>query len=237
MENDMNPVLLLTHNCLSMTKRCVESIRAQDIPTEIGIIDNGSTDGTPDWIDGEKVQAVLFGGNAGVSKGWNTGLRLAFAEPDHTHVLVLNNDTVLPPYFLRVLLGYDLPFITGSSVASMEDMENQGPFSQAYPGPDFSAFLIRRDCWEKVGPFDEAMKHYCGDCDYHVRAHRMGISLMNAGVRFYHERSSTLRLSSPEERRSIERQADADRETFQRKYGCFPWEEAYADLFKTEKVR
>jgi len=45
----MNPVLILTHNCLDLTKRCVESIRAQDIDITLQVIDNGSTDGTEEW--------------------------------------------------------------------------------------------------------------------------------------------------------------------------------------------
>ena len=31
----MNPVLILTHNCLELTKKCVESVRAQDVEAYI----------------------------------------------------------------------------------------------------------------------------------------------------------------------------------------------------------
>ena len=98
-------------------------------------------------------------------------------------------------------------------------------------GPDFSAFLIRRDCWEKVGPFDERFVHYCNDMDYHIRAHRAGVTLLNSNIKFYHERSSTLKNADPEDRERISMQADRDRATFRSMYGCFPWEPAYADLF------
>ena len=30
----MNPVLILTHNCLELTKKCVESVLTQDVDTE-----------------------------------------------------------------------------------------------------------------------------------------------------------------------------------------------------------
>ena len=45
----MNPTLLLTRNNLNLTKLCVESLRKQDIPTNIYIVDNGSKDGTWQW--------------------------------------------------------------------------------------------------------------------------------------------------------------------------------------------
>ena len=52
----MNPVLILTHNCLELTKKCVESAKAQDIETvEFFFVDNASTDGTFDWIGSPKI--------------------------------------------------------------------------------------------------------------------------------------------------------------------------------------
>lgn len=238
----MNPVLILSHNCLELTKKCVESVRAQDIETSLLIFDNGSTDGTREWL--ETIDGSVVGNtkntavwkessNCGVSKGWNFGLNTIFKWwINKDHVLVLNNDTILPPWFYRTLLSHEGPFITGVSVGSMDEIASPPPRKDLAPCPDFSAFLIRRECWEKVGLFDEQMKFYASDNDYHVRARRAGLPLMNAGVPFYHERSSTLKQSSPEERREIESQADADRQAFKALYGCMPWEPEYAELFK-----
>jgi GT2 family glycosyltransferase len=225
----MNPCLILTRNCLDLTDRCVTSVCTQDTPASILFVDNGSTDGTFGKYGSWAMDA--FSENKGVSFGWNHGLKKLFSL-DINHVLVLNNDVILPPYFYRELLAYNLPFVTGASVDCVEALQNKGPFSQAYPGPDFSAFLIRRDAWEKIGPFDENMVHYCGDCDYHVRATKAGVELLNSGVPFYHERSSTLKHASDEDREAIQIQAELDRAAFKAKYGCLPWEPAYADLFK-----
>lgn len=229
-----NPVLILTHNCLELTKKCYWSVFKQDIASDLLIYDNGSTDGTTEWLDGVSFSSWMSDQrsavNEGVSKGWNSGLRALFEFRNASHVLVLNNDTELPTFFYRKLLSYDLPFVTGISVDEPKD--HPGAWHQPAESPDFSAFLIRRDCWEKVGLFDERMKFYASDCDYHVRAHRMGIKLMNAGVPFHHERSSTLRLASVEERRAIEMQANADRAVFKSIYGSIPGEPGYAELFK-----
>jgi len=49
----MNYVLMLTRNNLELTKRAVESVRAQDIPTFVCMVDNGSTDGTQEHFEPE----------------------------------------------------------------------------------------------------------------------------------------------------------------------------------------
>ena len=231
--------MILTHNCIELTKRCLVSVRRQSVSPNVLIYDNASTDGTEEWLKENKHPATFdyqhFHVNLGVSKGWNCGLYELFHKRFAEHVLVLNNDTELPPYFYRKLLSYDLPFVTGISVDEPKDHPDS--WTQPAEHPDFSAFLIRRDCWETVGPFDEAMKFYASDNDYHVRAHRAGIKLMNAGVPFHHERSSTLRMASDDDRLAIQIQADMDREVFKQKWGCYPWEPAYAKLFTSGEVR
>jgi GT2 family glycosyltransferase len=214
----MNPILTLTHNALEMTKKAVDSFLRQDIDVQIFAFDNGSTDGTVGWLETVGIlldHAVL---NAGVSKGWNVGLKRLFNDSDH--VLVCNNDVELPPWFYRELLSYREPFITGVSCDGA-NLKTPPPASNLVPHPDFSAFLIRREAWQQIGPFDEGMRHYAQDCDYHVRATQEGIPLPAANCPFHHERSSTLRLASPEDRDEIEAQANLDRSYFLKKWG-FP---------------
>jgi hypothetical protein len=166
-----------------------------------------------------------------VSAGWNVGLNNLFNNEGAEHVFVINNDTVLPSWFCSSLLSYDVSFVSGVSVGSMEEIANPEPRKELAPCPDFSAFLIRRDAWERVGPFDETMVHYAGDNDWHIRAHRAGVTFWNSGVGFYHERSSTLRNSPPKERRMIEMQADADRLAFEEKWGFEVGSPQYAAAF------
>lgn len=217
----MNAALVLTHNTLELTKKCVASIREQDIPCKPWIVDNGSTDGTKDWILSElHVAWWNWDSNQGVSRGWNEALTFLFAQPDVTHVLVPNSDTILPPWFFRRLLECDLPFVTGVSVGSMEEISDEPKELTMIEAPDFSAFLIRKDAWAAVGPFDENMVMYAQDLDYHLRAYRAGIHLINAQLPFYHQRSSTLNSAPSREKRLIEMRADTDRAVFAEKWGC-----------------
>jgi GT2 family glycosyltransferase len=237
----MNPVLILTHNCLELTKKCVASVRKQNIETSIWIVDNGSTDGTEDYLLGNRkeISSTRFGDNRGVSYGWNAGLRRLFELTETEHVLVLNNDTILPSNFYRDLLSYEVPFVTGTETREMTDI---GPLvsHERNPlglGPDFSCFLIRREAWEKIGPFDESMKIWCSDCDYDVRARKLGMPLMRANVIYYHERSSTIRKASQEEREEYAKIGDSDRAAFKAKYGCVPGSPEYAELFPEFIIR
>ena len=235
----MNPVLILTRNNLDLTKKCVESVRRQDIPTFIYIFDNGSTDETREWLQLQQSEyknfiTLFLHYNGGVSYGWNSGLHdLGIHDKLDSlgsHILVLNNDAIIPPWFYRRLLNYDQPFITGVAVDTMPT--EPSPHCPLTPNPDFSAFLIRRDAWERIGQFDESMKIYCSDCDYHIRGHQLGVPMLKANVPYYHINSQTLKRADPVERAEIERQANMDREVFRQKWGCLPGTVEYEQLFK-----
>lgn len=225
----MNPVLLLVRDNFEMNKRAIDSIFAQDIPTELTIIDNSNKDETLDWALTNKIRIYPFRPQVGVSKGWNLGLGRIF-DKGAEHVLVPNSDTVLAPWFYRRLLNYAQPFITGVAVDVMPT--EQVPHCPLTPNPDFSAFLIRRDAWERIGKFDERMKIYCSDCDYHIRGHRLGVPMLKANVPYYHVNSQTLKRADPEDREAIQTQANKDREVFKELYGCLPGTEEYNQLFK-----
>jgi GT2 family glycosyltransferase len=228
----MNPILVLTHNNLDMNKRCVISALNQDIPTWVYLVDNDSKDQTYEWAKTvENVVPVQFVPQIGVSGGWNHGLKTLFECEGAEHVLCVNSDTVLPRWFYSSLLSYDGPFISGVSVETMEEIANPEPRKELAPCPDFSAWLMRKECWDKVGKFDESMSLYASDNDFHIRAHRAGVRLMNAGVPFYHQRSSTLNNANPKEKRAIQMQADADRLRFYEKYGFHTWSPEYAAQF------
>lgn len=224
---------MLTHNGLELTKRAVASAQRQDIETRVFVLDNGSSDGTREWgLRTLKQDFLHCPTNEGVSKGWNCGLDLLFNSIYKCdHVLVCGNDVWLPSVFYRTLLSVDFPFVTGVAVDNMEQATQPPCVFPITNNPDFSGFLIRKECWEKVGFFDERMKLYASDTDYHVRAHRLGVPLVKASVPYYHERSSTLRLAPDKERNEIQEQANKDRAVFKSLYGCLPGSKEYEAIF------
>ncbi len=214
----LNPVVMLCRNALGLTKSAVESVLAQDIPVQLHIVDNDSTDGTDDWIKSQPgVILHTFRPALGVSAGWNFALTTIFRAWDHC--LVVNNDLILRPDTYSALLEDGGEFVTAVSVNDPAGI--QGEWRKApRPHPDFSCFLIRKSAWQQVGAFDEAMALYASDADYHLRMHRAGIEAYTIGIPFFHYASGTLKSATVAEHRRICDQADRDRERFAAKWLC-----------------
>lgn len=235
----MNPVLILSYNGLPYLQHCMEAVRKQDIPTSLYVIDNGSEDGSREWLLQEGIPGYHNDKNLGVSVGWNQGLEYLFGDGAQ-YVLVLNQDVSLPTYFYRELLDCNVPLVTGFPVDNLIEISplTASPMASKKrravpldPHPCFSAFLIRRECWEAVGKFEESMFAWAGDCDYHVRAHRKGVGMWKSMVPFFHHAGTTTRIASDAEREWFMKRANEDREVFRGKYGVIPGDSRYSDLF------
>ena len=100
-------VVVVTRDGLPLTKACLESLFRETWPRrEIVVVDNGSTDGTPEYLRGleaaEKIRAVFHPENRGFAAGNNAGIRASTGEV----VVLLNNDTVVPPGLLGRLVRH-----------------------------------------------------------------------------------------------------------------------------------
>lgn len=90
------------------------------------------------------------------------------------------------------------------------------------PHPDFSCFMISRECYERVGPFDEQfVGAFCEDGDYHVRMHNVGVYAYAIDLPFWHVGggSQTIKRAGVEEQQRISEQAARNREYFRSKWG------------------
>lgn len=89
-------IIIPTFNNLTLTRQCLDAIRgtAAAGTYEIVTVDNGSTDGTRDFLTNEqsggRLKAVLNNGNLGFARACNLGTRAASSK----YLLFLNNDTV-----------------------------------------------------------------------------------------------------------------------------------------------
>lgn len=235
----MNPVLILTHNNLDLTKRCVESLLRQDIPTSIFIVDNGSKDGTVEWCRVEDIPCMLSATNKGFSNGINRGLSWVFGAMSSDWCFVPNSDTEFAPWHYRLLLERNLPVVSGvqhinGHRVTLEDLKMVPPIEPIRPNPDFSALLFRREAWEALGGFDERMKNYCSDCDLHIRAHLKGIGMFHSHIPYFHVGSATLNNASTAERKTLQEWQRPDWGVFQEKWGCLPGTPEYDALFAPE---
>jgi GT2 family glycosyltransferase len=96
-------IVIPTHNRLDLTRQCVASIRQHtQTPHEIIIVDNGSTDGTPAWAREEGLRVISHTQNHGVPAACNRGILASLGE----YVLLLHNDTLVPPGWAERLLAH-----------------------------------------------------------------------------------------------------------------------------------
>ena len=86
-------VVMLNYNGLKYLKRTIHPILKLNYPTfEFIIVDNGSTDGSIEFIKKfKRIKLIENGENLGYSKGKNIGVKHAKGE----YVLLLDNDILL----------------------------------------------------------------------------------------------------------------------------------------------
>ena len=67
-------VAVVTYNRLDDLKRCVGSLRNQnDVDFDVLIVNNGSTDGTKDWLDAQEDLLTIHQENVGGAGGFYAG--------------------------------------------------------------------------------------------------------------------------------------------------------------------
>lgn len=249
----MNPILCPVRNCLPFTREAVRTFLAQDIGNvEVLVIDNDSQDGTAQWLWSQPVQTVTFRPGKSVAASWNFGLRHFFGKGAE-YVLVPNNDVELRPDTYRHLVADGGNFVTAVGTRDREKISprrtviypNDDMLSpktiEVYDPPnpdrkrphgDFSCFLIRRECWERTGPFDECFAGgYCEDASYDVRMYRAGIKAYCLDLPFLHYGAQTLANADQVEAAAIRYNADKNRALFKEMYGVEVGSAAYYSLF------
>jgi GT2 family glycosyltransferase len=90
-------IIIVSYNSRDDLEGCLQSLTTgpPGIDHEIVVVDNMSTDGTPDYVRTRwpGIRLIDAGGNAGFARANNIGIRQTFGEL----VLLLNPDTVVPP--------------------------------------------------------------------------------------------------------------------------------------------
>ncbi|MFC1618618.1 glycosyltransferase [Candidatus Neomarinimicrobiota bacterium] len=104
---NMVSVIILTFNALEYTRRCMDSIqRNTTYPYEIVFVENGSTDGTKEYLrnlveENPNYQLIDNEKNIGFSAGNNQGARVARGK----YLLLLNNDVLVGAGWLENLVN------------------------------------------------------------------------------------------------------------------------------------
>lgn len=253
--SDERWIVIVARNNLDLLKQSVASAQAQDVPVRVMVVDNGSGADVGSWLRCRRdVMSIAFQPQHSVSRAWNAALSFLFGSRGCERVLVINQDSVLRPDTYRWLESEGAEFVTGVGSDNPKSIRpywiespswEGGPELEhwsdpqpdaARPHPDFSCFMISRECYARVGPFDEQfLGAFCEDGDYHVRMHNAGIYAYAIDLPFWHVGggSQTIKRAGVEEQQRISEQAARNREYFRSKWGFEIGSAAYYSHFGT----
>ena len=219
----MNCVIMPALNCLALTQQAVEDVLNQSIPVTLLLIDQGSDDEFRAWrntLARTEPRVLVWSHDPplpSLSATWNRALRFVW-EAGGSHAWVINNDVRLWDGTYQYLLDMQEEtgawFVTATGVTAgqfktfcshpVTPRIDQPAFP--LPGPDFSCYLITRECHEKY-QFDESyVPGYVEDIDFHRRMMLGGDGqrIFGTGLPFQHIGSGTLN-DNPKTRLRLER--------------------------------
>jgi N-acetylglucosaminyl-diphospho-decaprenol L-rhamnosyltransferase len=227
-------IIIPVFNQLEFTRQCLTSLTSccPDL-TEIIVIDNGSTDGTGEYLQSLVGLSVISNEtNLGCAVAWNQGVRSCSAE----WVVILNNDVVLSQGWLAGLI--DFAEERGVDVVSPAIREGEYNYDMAEYAGEFVrrmarvsrpgeahgiCFLVRRRVFETVGYFDENFRiGQFEDADFFRRAKAAGFRLAITGRSFIHHFGSMTQKSVAREKTEKPYVAE-NRAYFRRKWRLNWW--------------
>ena len=221
MIQDLASVIVLNWNGRQHLQRCLSSLGSQRYqPCEIILVDNGSSDGSADYVEAEfpSVRVIRLQTNTGFCAGNNLGIRESRGE----YVALINNDTEADPAWLAESIealganpeaGFTACRIRLFGDRSRLDTAGDLFFSSGYPGkrgslrhdgPEFdrnewvfgasaAAAVYRRSMLDAIGLLDEDFFNNMEDVDLSFRAQLNGYRcLYVSSAIVYHKVGATL---------------------------------------------
>ncbi len=205
-------IVVLTWNGLAYTKKCLETLHQYtEYPDyRIVVVDNGSTDGTLEYLRGCKgISVIANERNVGFAAANNQAIR---ATPPEADVVLLNNDTEIVPecrdWLQRMSVtahraddigivgcrirrpngmlqhaGAYMPLETfwGQQTGSMEKDINQYAGIRDVESVVFACVYLKRAVIDAIGLLSEDYFAYFEDTDYCLRARQKGFRTVCSG--------------------------------------------------------
>lgn len=202
--------VLVTYNRLADLRLCLDSLRRQTRPLDrIFVINNGSTDGTAEWLATQPDLAVTTQANLGGAGGFATGIQTAF-DAGYTWLWCMDDDCLAEPDALAQLLASPNlgPCIKNAMSVSASNAEELAFFvdrpNRHYRkvtdmtdhdlvfgvASFFNGTLIHAEVVKAIGVPDKALFIWGDEVEYMTRAQKNGFPIVTVPRSvFYHPAS------------------------------------------------
>ena len=195
-------VIIVNHNGMKYLEPCFNSlfkIDKDNFSLEIIMVDNLSKDGSVNFVKEKFPEIKIIENDV---NNFAKALNLSIKNSKGEYIALLNNDTIVEKNWLKGLLEVmnqderigavqskilfsDGETINSVGVEEVEDFyfrdigfgeKDVGKYEEVKKRDYFSggSVLLRRDCLESVGDFDEDFVFYVEDIDYSFRCHDKG---------------------------------------------------------------
>jgi len=189
-------IVIPVFNQVDYTRRCLTSLEEHtDLPSEVIVVDNGSTDGTAAFLRGVRATVLTNPSNRGCAGGWNQGV----AASQGRYVALFNNDVLVTPGWLGRLVR----FMTANGHGIVSPAVREGPLDYDLPAyaeaftracaratrPEITGccWVVAREVFDRVGLLDEGFGvGGFEDVDFVWRARRAGVTVAMTGAVLVH---------------------------------------------------
>lgn len=202
-------VIIVTYNAMDWAERCFRSVRNSTIPVDVYVVDNGSNDGTQDFILTHYPEVKFFQSNENLGFGKANNLGLVYAlENNYDYVYLLNQDAWVSPNCFELLVNSFHKYKEYGIFSPLQCQANGCNLDQNFYNCIASAsvikpiyndsvlgitegkvyqvhitmaahWMISRECLLKVGGFSPTFPHYGEDVNY---CHRLSYWGYKMGV-------------------------------------------------------
>lgn len=195
--------VVVTYNRRELLKRNIGCLRQNRPVTDIVVVNNGSTDGTREWLDAQTDLTVVNQENVGGSGGFYTGIQKA-CDMGADWIWCMDDDVFprpdcmerLLPYTEREEVGILAPRRLQEGKIFTNDFQAldwSNPFASLYKGKlakqevngpteicgtAFEGPFIRRQVVERIGLPNKELFIFCDDTDYCIRTVNAGYKIL-----------------------------------------------------------
>ncbi len=205
----LTSVIIVTYNHKACIKKCLDSI---SLNLEVIVVDNTSTDGTPELIEKQypHVKLIKSKKNLGYGKGVNFGVEKSSRE----YLLILNPDTVVNGNSIAEMIKpivNDQNIITtpkilvqdGSKINTCGNIEHFTglTFTRGFGekiegfnkrenigGLSGACFALKKDIYKKIGGFEDNIFLYMEDAElsWNINSKNFEIQYIPTSVIYHH---------------------------------------------------